>query len=396
MRPPGSVLPACIIVVAIGLAAAPIPAITGQNPPDISAAQWIWDAGEAHPTNYFLMVRKSFSLEDPTDSAVLHITASDRYVLHVNGEYVGRGPARSDPRFKSYDTYQIGEKLKSGKNALAVLAYHYGQNTSPSGPYLGNGYAGGDRAGLWAKLEITGGAETTVISSGPDWLLTPALGWKRDVPPVNPLVGFPEWYDARSDPVDWTQPGFDDSGWQPATVIPEDQRPWKSLEARDVPMMRETEVFPVRIAEAGEVAQIAEDHVHQRFMKEVHVALEHGVLESPESLLADDGRAARAQAVAATNGEVREPFAIVDFGRQVFGFPRVKMQAPEGAVIDMITSPHLVDGRIATGSMHLGSRYIARDGEQIWQHFEYRQFRYLQIAVRSRKPVEIESVSLNA
>ncbi|MFH1922053.1 MAG: hypothetical protein ABIP48_19480 [Planctomycetota bacterium] len=55
MRPPGSILPACIIVVAIGLAAAPIPAFTGENPPDISDAQWIWDAGEAHPTNYFLM-----------------------------------------------------------------------------------------------------------------------------------------------------------------------------------------------------------------------------------------------------------------------------------------------------------------------------------------------------
>ena len=364
--------------------------------PSMADAQWIWDDGEPHPLNCFLMFRKNLELPTRPDAALLHITASDRYVLYINGEYVGRGPARSDPRFKSYDTHQIGERLKSGKNVLAVLAYHYGQNTSESGPYLGNGYAGGDRAGLWAKLEIAGGAETTVISTGPDWLLTPALGWKRDVPPVNPLVGFPEWYDARRDPLDWMQPGFDDSGWQPATVIPEQQRPWKSLEVRDVPTMRETEVFPVRIAKKGEVAEVAENHIHKRFMRELHLPLEHAVLESPKSLLTDDGRAARAHANVAPGGEVREPFVILDFGRQVFGFPRIKMTAPEGTIIDVITSPHLVDSRIATGAMHLGSRYIAREGRQTWQHFEYRQFRYLQIAVRGHEPVMIESVSLNA
>jgi hypothetical protein len=161
-------------------------------------------------------------------------------------------------------------------------------------------------------------------------------------------------------------------------------------------MMQETEVFPVKITKTGEVTEIAENPIHQRFMQESHLPLEHAVLESPECLLADDGRAARAQGNVAPSGEVREPFAIIDFGRQVFGFPRIKMTAPDGTVIDMITSPHLGDGRIATGAMHLGSRYIARAGRQTWQHFECRQFRYLQIAVRSREPVEIESVSLNA
>jgi len=387
---------AWIIAVGIGLVAAPLVAVAVEAPAETADAEWIWDAGEAHPKNYFLMVRRSFLLPSPPDAAALHITASDRYVLYVNGDYVGRGPARSDPRFKSYDTYQIGEKLKSGKNAVAVLAYHYGQNTSPSGPYLGNAFAAGDRAGLWAKLQVTSGSQTTVVPTGSDWLVTPALGWKRDVPPVNPLVGFPEWYDARRDPVDWTQPGFDDTGWQPATVIPAGERPWKSLEARDVPMMRQTEVFPVRITKTGEVAESAEEHIHKRFMEEVQVPLEHAVLEGPEFLLADDGRTARAQAKATPSGEVREPFVIIDFGRQVFGFPKIKMTAPEGAVIDMITSPHLVEGRIATGAMHLGSRYVARAGEQTWQHFEYRQFRYLEIAVRSGEAVEIESVSLNA
>ena len=124
------------IVVTVGLEVAALTALAmnNENPADFSDAHWIWDAGEAHPSNYFLMVRKTFSLEGPIDSAVLYVTASDRYVLHVNGQYVGRGPARSVPQFKSYDSYQIGEKRKSGTNAIAVLTYRYGQNTSPSEP----------------------------------------------------------------------------------------------------------------------------------------------------------------------------------------------------------------------------------------------------------------------
>ena len=61
-------------------------------------AQWIWDNGEQNPTNYFLRVRKDFELSSRPDSAPLHITSADRYKLFVNGKYVGRGPARSDPR----------------------------------------------------------------------------------------------------------------------------------------------------------------------------------------------------------------------------------------------------------------------------------------------------------
>ena len=90
------------------------------------------------------------------------------------------------------------------------------------------------------------------------------------------------------------------------------------------------------------------------------------------------------------------PFVILDFGRQVFGFPSIRMETSAGAVVDMIASPHLDNQRIATGAMRLGNRYIARDGKQTWEQFEYSQFRYLQVAVRSRQPVRIESVGLVA
>ncbi len=67
-------------------------------------ARWIWTTGETHRSfHYFLMARRDFDLGSTPRSAKLDITAFDRYVLYVNGEYVGRGPARSDARWKSYD-----------------------------------------------------------------------------------------------------------------------------------------------------------------------------------------------------------------------------------------------------------------------------------------------------
>src|SRR5262245_62122793 len=98
------------------------------------AAKWIWDHGAANPKNYFLMVRRNFQLDGKPAAAVLHITSAHRYTLFVNGIYAGRGPARSDPRWKAYDTYDVSRYLIAGRNTIAALAYHYGPGI---GPYRG-------------------------------------------------------------------------------------------------------------------------------------------------------------------------------------------------------------------------------------------------------------------
>ena len=58
---------------------------------------FIWIEGEAKPHHFFLFARGRVHVPQEPVAARLHITASDRYVLYVNGHYVGRGPARSDP-----------------------------------------------------------------------------------------------------------------------------------------------------------------------------------------------------------------------------------------------------------------------------------------------------------
>ena len=226
------------------------------SPSSQRAGVWIWCQGEPKPYHFYLYARRCFTLAQQPSRARLHVTASDRYVLYVNGAYMGRGPARSDPRRKSYDTYDVASRLRSGANAIAVRAYHYGAADQGDGWHSqsGNAYAVGERAGLWAELEITRPDGTCdVLGSDFHWKLRPATAWNRDVPPLEGTFGSPEVYDASADPPDWMRVEFDDSGWAPAWEIPPRELDWFLLEPRSTPLLRERQVLPARLVTVGEV-----------------------------------------------------------------------------------------------------------------------------------------------
>ena len=379
--------------------------------------KFIWLPGEAKPYHRYLYARRSFELDGAPASAKLHVTAADRYLLYVNGVYLGRGPARSDPRRKSYDTYDVAPHLLAGRNTIAVRAYHYGtplQRTSEQGAgwsHLdalpvggwgslgGNGYTVGERAGLWVQLEmVSPNGDAHVIGTDGSWRLKPAEAWRRDVGHIVYLVGNTEVYDARIDPVDWMTCGFDDSTWAPAAVLAPAQVEWFLLEEREIPLLRERELLPSSLLEAGEVVDLGrpgQTDIPELLNQEQHFPLENAISDNPEAVLSAGQPAARFQGRFAGELGIRAPFILIDFGRQLFGFPRVKLRAKAGAILDMTYSQQIVHGRMPVG-LPYGDRYTARDGEQTWEVGDYRQFRYLQITVRSTySPVYVESVSIN-
>ena len=372
----------------------------GRAYPGHWVGRFIWTHGEARPFHFFLMARRSIDLHGSAASARLHITAADRYLLYVNGKYLGRGPARSDPRWKSYDTYDVASHLRTGHNVIAVLAYHYGCR---------NNYTRDARAGLFVQLETSAsdGSEQ-VIGTGGDWRVRPARGWDRDVSPINVSVGVTEVYDANVDPPYWVEAEFDDSNWAFAHVIPDSSSPWSYLEPRQTPMMIEQEVFPTRVVDNGEVMEFSrmatQTQVPERLAMEPHFPLEYTVIQDPDALLRADGRVAKLASSPHEPGDdvkkgVRSPYLVVDFGRHVFGFPRVRMTGPGGAVVEMTYGPELIGGRVLAmaGGLRYGDRYVMRAGKQTWQTFEYKQFRYLQITVRDAStPVSIDSIRLVA
>ena len=363
---------------------------------------FIWIEGEAKPHHFFLFARGRVHVPQEPVAARLHITASDRYVLYVNGHYVGRGPARSDPTRKSFDTYAVGALLHVGANVIAVRAYHYGPDSRDIGwtPSQGSAYAHGERAGLWVELEVdlADGSRQVSGTSG-DWRVRPARGWDRSAREISYLIGTSEIYDAAADPVDWMEPGFDDAVWEPAWVIPQRGLVWVLLEERETPMLVERQVWPQGIVAQGEVIDLGAPHqtdIARMLDAEVHRPLEHASIHNIDAALQPDSEAAEFRGCFAGYLEGRRvPFAIFDFGRQLDGYPRIQLTAPQGALIDITHGQHLQGGRVHNG-MAYGDRYITREGTQTWELSDYRQFRYLHVAVRSAyAPVQIHGVSVN-
>ena len=192
--------------------------------------RFIWTECDPDPYHFFLMARRAFRLHGRPSSATLHVTADDRYALYINGQYLGRGPARGEVFWKSYDSYDVAPHLHDGGNAIAVLAYYYGCH---------NARTRDDRCyGLFAQLEYAAsdGSKQVIVTDNA-WHVRRARGWDRRA--RRGSLGVNEIYDANLDPPGRVEPGFDDSSWDPARVLPFEGpwtvSRWRYLEPRGQP-----------------------------------------------------------------------------------------------------------------------------------------------------------------
>ncbi|MFC1734606.1 family 78 glycoside hydrolase catalytic domain [Candidatus Hydrogenedentota bacterium] len=210
------------------------------------AAKWIWDGGEVRPRNHHFYLRKTFELESVPVGAFASVCADSKYILYVNGEYIGRGPVRSDPRRQYFDEYDIAEYLRPGENVIAALVHHYGE---PNYSYIMG------RAGflLQASACFANGDETRIVSDT-SWRAAPAKAYRPDLPRINRQMAFPEYYDARLENMGWCNVGYDDSLWSPAIEFgPALTAPWASFLPRDIPHLLEKPVVPERVVETGRI-----------------------------------------------------------------------------------------------------------------------------------------------
>ncbi|MER6171861.1 family 78 glycoside hydrolase catalytic domain [Streptosporangium sp. NPDC001681] len=150
---------------------------TPDAPPDLTGTKWIWypegDPLRSAPagTRYF---RKSIDLTEVPSTARLILTVDDGFTAWVNGVEVGARDA--DPRLESWRrpiVVDVADKLRQGRNAIAVKAINGGQ--SP--------------AGVLGRLE-------GVVDTDASWRTTD----------TEPSAG-------------WTSAAFDDSSWAAAREL---------------------------------------------------------------------------------------------------------------------------------------------------------------------------------
>ena len=251
------------------------------------SARYIWDG--TTNLNNFAYFRKTFSITQTPELAKVFVTAHNDYLLYVNGQLLGQGPARCDPYYHGqYNAYDITQLVKPGSNVFAAIGHwqgtwiNSGVNAQPAFLLEARlAYPDGSSATIgtdesWKVLAQTGfiegdasyfsdngrraatqsssvrqsasaadlddprwASETVVIRSGPQTTFVRSGGapGSRNRAAIQ--------FDSRQEPVGWQTAGFDDSNWASATVV---NRSDYHLFAQTAPAENEqAELIPVSV-----------------------------------------------------------------------------------------------------------------------------------------------------
>jgi alpha-L-rhamnosidase len=163
-----------------------------------------------------ILFRRNFELQDKPSSFIIHLSADNHYRLFVNGKYVLRGPARGDLSHWFYETVDIAEYLKAGRNVLAAEVINWGPKRSftffsQMTSFILQGGSENEKivnteAGKWKCFH-----NKAISAKNVDWMND------RSTIDFGLYVGNPT-DSVRADlyPWGWEKADFDDSIWLPA------------------------------------------------------------------------------------------------------------------------------------------------------------------------------------
>ncbi|HKA00835.1 MAG TPA: alpha-L-rhamnosidase C-terminal domain-containing protein [Candidatus Solibacter sp.] len=118
-----------VTIVALAVSATlhifPQPALA-QQPEPLWKSQWITSPLAPQKDAAVLHFRKSIELPAIPQHFYVDVSADHQFLLHVNGQRVGSGPARSDLAHWRYETYDLAPYLHSGNNVLAATVWNFG------------------------------------------------------------------------------------------------------------------------------------------------------------------------------------------------------------------------------------------------------------------------------
>ena len=164
-----------------------------ESRPTAVEGTWIWfpegdpAAGAPVGARFF---RRGFNVSgaSPVKAARLVVTADNSFEVFVNGEKVGAGAS-----FKTLFEFEIGARLRTGLNVIAISAQNAGDAANP--------------AGLLANLDVE-------FASGE------SLHLRSDA----------EWRTGLAEAGGWTGLVFNEDGWQAAKVLGQaGMAPWGEL-----------------------------------------------------------------------------------------------------------------------------------------------------------------------
>ncbi|TNJ65533.1 alpha-L-rhamnosidase [Paenibacillus hemerocallicola] len=316
-------------------------------------AQWIWNDLPENTPNVYLEARKVFELERVPETAMLHISANQEYIVYVNGTKAGRGPSPSDNAWKYFDSIEVGSLLRSGRNAIAILAYNFGTKEIVIEQAQGPG-------GIIAQLDLSFGSETQRVCTDDSWRCRRSPRWVTKVTRQHMWGGYREIYLADGED-GWEGVDYDDAGWPGAVAIApamSADSPWPRLLPREIPFLSRRFVSPVSI---------------------VRTEANYGTVDGAEYMLSEaggrteSGQSTAMRIEAGTPGAM--PAVVFDFGRVTVGYVEIELQAPEGGVIQLHYGESLDLAHYDT--------FMLKQGSNRLEPFGRRAFRYVKLVVQA-------------
>lgn len=295
--------------------------------------------------------RKEFDTGKSIRSARAYIAAAGLYELYLNGERIG--DHQLDPMFTRFDrrnlyvTYDVTSHLQRGANAVGVILGNGWYNLQSTAVWFFDRAPWRDRPTFCMDLLITydDGSVETVVT-GTDWKTS--FG-----PLIFNSIYTGEHYDARLENEGWNTPGFNDEAWKNAIYR---AAPSQNITAQALHPIRHTAEIP------------------------------------PVDVKKMDGNT-----------------WIFDFGRNISGVTRLKVQGPEGTTIRLKHGELLgSDGRIDMSNLDEHYRptddtdpfqtdiFIlgGNDEEEFMPRFNYKGFQYVEVS--SDRPLQLSKENLTA
>jgi hypothetical protein len=306
-------------------------------------ATWVWPVDFYEMHNTYAQFRRDFRLPRVPGKAPFYITADQCYRLYVNGEYVGRGPARGFQVSWPYDEYDLAPHLVRGHNWMSVEAYNSAISTFQ---YLCQGVAGFLCAGLWGKTEVL---------SGDDWMMRGCPAHKRDTARLSMQLNFQEHVDARLDDQSWIRSPRAPTDWeQLKRKTPFGAMPWHDLEPRGIPNLG-NEVLVYKRTVAATAGRCGEGY---RDWFNPTRGMYYTEREKLRWRPAPPGRAAKDGLVVAlpATGPDRLAAVSIDLGQPAFGTLLVEADgAAGGEIVDFLHT----EGLEADGSPIMADKWSA-------------------------------------
>jgi len=204
--------------------------------------KYVWYCDKDKSRNPYGAFRRKFEIKSTSlvKKAIINVFADTVYSVYVNGTFVGFGPVRFDPRYPQYDTYDLTEHLQDGFNVISILANFHGHKVFKSIP---------TQAAMIAWGEVDLGDMSIDLSTGANenWKCKQHDGYNRFTPKLSFALFAQTHFDQGMFDDNWLNADYDDSNWQPAVVL-SDQDIFGTLSPREIPFMELSAIAPTTVS----------------------------------------------------------------------------------------------------------------------------------------------------